>query len=135
MTDFMTPEDRSAHMAKIRSKDTKPELALRSLLHRAGYRYKLHDKSLPGKPDIVFPSRKKVIFVNGCFWHGHDCPVGVRLPKSNTEFWRDKRERNHLRDVEQKSHLEAKGWKAMVVWECQVKSGDDYLGAVKNFLA
>lgn len=121
-------------MAKIRSKDTKPELVLRSLLHRAGYRYKLHDKSLPGRPDLVFPARKKVIFVNGCFWHGHDCPVGARLPKTNTEYWHDKRERNRVRDLRQISELRGTGWEVMVVWECQVKSDGNHLEVVQKFL-
>ena len=94
----MNPVQRSAHMAKIKSKNTKPEMLLRKGLHASGFRYRLHDAKLPGKPDLVFPSRRKVIFVNGCFWHGHDCPVGARLPKSNTEFWIDKRERNQARD-------------------------------------
>lgn len=134
MADFMSPEQRSAHMAKIRSKDTKPEIILRRLLHRDGLRYRLHDRRLPGKPDLVFAGRKKVIFVNGCFWHGHDCPVGSRLPKSNTEFWLDKRRRNHERDALQRAELVQQGWSYLDVWECEVLAGDDLVHNVRMFL-
>jgi len=135
MADFMTPELRSAHMGKIRSKDTKPEMLLRRLLHQAGYRYRLHDRTLPGKPDLVFPGRKKVIFVNGCFWHGHSCPGGQRLPKSNTDFWASKRLRNQERDSAQRAKLLATGWRYLDVWECEVLAGgDDLLLHAKQFL-
>lgn len=134
MADFMSPERRSAHMAKIRSKDTKPEIMLRRVLHRDGLRYRLHDRALPGKPDLVFAGRRKVIFVNGCFWHGHDCPVGSRLPKSNTEFWADKRLRNQERDAVQRRQLLEQGWKYLDVWECEVLANDDILRRVKLFL-
>lgn len=120
MVDFMTTSERSAHMAKIRSKDTKPEILLRQSLHEAGYRYRIHAKSLPGHPDIVFPARKKVIFVHGCFWHGHSCPVGDRLPKTNTEFWRSKRENNKNRDFLQRESLDKSGWSVLTVWECEL---------------
>lgn len=134
MADFMSPEQRSAHMAKIRSKDTKPEIILRRLLHRDGLRYRLHDRRLPGKPDLVFAGRKKVIFVNGCFWHGHDCPVGSRLPKSNTEFWLDKRRRTRERDALQRVELVQQGWSYLDVWECEVLAGDDLVHNVRMFL-
>jgi DNA mismatch endonuclease (patch repair protein) len=134
MVDSMSAEQRSAHMAKIRSKDTKPEVALRRLLHREGFRYRIHDGRLPGKPDLVFSRRKKVIFVNGCFWHGHDCPVGTRLPKSNTEFWAKKRLRNRERDAEQRRQLLSLGWLYLDVWECEVLADDDLLGHLKEFL-
>lgn len=134
MADFMSPEQRSAHMAKIRSKDTKPEIMLRRLLHRDGLRYRLHDRRLPGKPDLVFAGRKKVIFVNGCFWHGHDCPVGSRLPKSNTQFWLDKRRRNHERDALQRTQLVQQGWGYLDVWECEILAGGDLVRHVKIFL-
>ena len=107
-------------MAKIRSKNTKPEVRLRSLLHRAGYRFRLHVRSLPGQPDLVFPSRRKVIFVNGCFWHGHACSVGARLPKTNTDFWLLKRKKNQERDARQLQELETLGWRVLVVWECEL---------------
>ncbi|MFT4469385.1 very short patch repair endonuclease [Arthrobacter sulfonylureivorans] len=134
MADFMSPERRSAHMAKIRSKDTKPEIMLRRMLHRDGLRYRLHDRRLPGKPDIVFAGRRKVIFVNGCFWHGHDCPVGSRVPKSNTEFWVEKRQRNQKRDALQRTQLLEQGWKYLDVWECEVLANDDIIRRVKLFL-
>lgn len=134
MADFMSPERRSAHMAKIRSKDTKPEIMLRRVLHRDGLRYRLHDRRLPGKPDLVFAGRRKVVFVNGCFWHGHDCPVGSRLPKSNTQFWADKRLRNQERDALQRKQLREQGWKYLDVWECEVLANDDVIRRVKLFL-
>lgn len=134
MADFMSPERRSAHMAKIRSKDTKPEIMLRRMLHRDGLRYRLHDRRLPGKPDLVFAGRRKVIFVNGCFWHGHDCPVGSRLPKSNTEFWADKRLRNQERDAVQRIQLVDAGWSYLDVWECEVLANEDLVLRVRLFL-
>lgn len=134
MADFMSPERRSAHMAKIRSKDTKPEIMLRRMLHRDGLRYRLHDRRLPGKPDLVFAGRRKVIFVNGCFWHGHDCPVGSRLPKSNTEFWANKRLRNQERDATQRIQLEDQGWRYLDVWECEVLADVDLVRHVRLFL-
>lgn len=135
MADFMNQSQRSAHMAKIRSKNTKPEIKLRRMLHAAGYRYRLHSQALPGRPDLVFRSRKKVIFINGCFWHGHDCPAGQRLPKSNTEFWEAKRQRNQERDARQRSELAAMGWAYLDVWECVVKDEENLLTDVSRFLA
>ncbi len=130
----MSPEQRSAHMAKIRSKNTKPELVLRRLLHGEGFRYRLHGRQLPGKPDLVFQARKKVIFVNGCFWHGHDCHVGKRLPKSNTEFWQAKRLRNQERDRDQRLQLVASGWRYLDVWECEILADASLLKRVSEFL-
>ena len=134
MTDFMNPAQRSAHMARIKSKNTKPELLLRKKLHALGFRYRLHDASLPGKPDLVFPSRRKVVFVNGCFWHGHDCPVGARLPKSNTAFWADKRDRNQARDQQQIVLLNNLGWECLVVWECTIQACSGVPDEVIRFL-
>lgn len=134
MADFMTAAQRSVHMAKILSKNTKPELALRRALHAVGYRYRLHDNALPGRPDLVFVARQKVIFVNGCFWHGHDCPVGERLPKSNTEFWRDKRNRNQDRDRLQRTQLLAMGWTYLDVWECELVADSFALTKAREFL-
>ncbi len=131
----MNPVQRSAHMAKIKSKNTKPELLLRKGLHALGFRYRLHDAKLPGKPDLVFPSRKKVVFVNGCFWHGHDCPVGARLPKTNTEFWIEKRERNQARDQRQIALLNVLGWECLVVWECAIKASPGVPTEVTKYLA
>ncbi len=96
-------------------------MKVRSLLHRSGFRFRLHRKDLPGTPDIVFPSRKKVIFVHGCFWHGHDCKAGRKIPKSNTEYWADKISRNVVRDAEQSYSLTEKGWDRLIVWECETK--------------
>lgn len=134
MADFMNSVQRSAHMAKIRSKDTKPELQLRRALHAIGYRYRIHDPSLPGRPDLVFPGRRKVIFVNGCFWHGHSCAVGSRLPKSNTEFWVEKRRRNQHRDEQQRSQLATLGWAYLDVWECDLRGNPEVLDIVTEFL-
>ena len=134
MADFMTAAQRSAHMAKIRSKNTKPELQLRRALHAVGYRYRLHDPALPGRPDLVFAGRRKVIFVNGCFWHGHNCPVGSRLPKSNTEFWAEKRRRNQERDSVQRLQLTEMGWTYLDVWECEVTANANLMVDVTGFL-
>jgi len=134
MADFMSPEQRSAHMSKIHSKDTKPEMLLRKFLHAAGYRYRLHDRRLPGSPDLIFPSRRKAILVNGCFWHGHNCPVGSRLPKTNTEFWAAKRRGNQERDQRNLRELEALGWTVLVVWECEIDIRSGSLGTVIQFL-
>ncbi|WP_454180297.1 very short patch repair endonuclease [Pseudarthrobacter sp. SLBN-100] len=130
----MTPEQRSAHMSKIRSKDTKPELKLRQVLHAAGYRYRLHDRRLPGRPDLVFPSRKKVIFVHGCFWHGHACPIGTRLPKTNRDFWAEKRQKNQDRDRRQKEELNNLGWDVFTLWECEITESGDFIEEVTRFL-
>lgn len=130
----MTSAQRSSHMAKIRSKNTKPELLFRSWLHRSGYRYRLHVKDLPGRPDLVFARRNKVVFVNGCFWHGHECPVGSRLPKTNTEFWSDKRQRNKERDASTIAQLNLKGWDVLVVWECEIVDGVSCGPRVMKFL-
>lgn len=121
MADRLTPEQRHLNMSHIRSADTKPELMLRHALWRLGYRYRINDKRLPGKPDIVLPHYRTVIFVHGCFWHGHkDCP-NYTTPKSNTDFWKAKIERNQQRDQEVWRQLEAKGWYVLIVWECQLK--------------
>lgn len=110
---------RSEIMSRIKGKDTKPEMLVRKALHAAGFRYRLHDKSLPGKPDIVLPSRKTVIFVNGCFWHGHE--TCYREPKSNKDFWVPKISRNMQRDSEKSEALRHAGWRVVVVWECELK--------------
>lgn len=130
----MSPEQRSSHMAKIRSKNTKPEVRLRSLLHRSGYRFRLHCKALPGRPDLVFAGRRKVIFVHGCFWHGHECSVGSRLPKTNTEFWALKRKRNQERDARQLQELGSLGWSVLVVWECELPTGSPLSRELIQFL-
>ncbi|MHA7286580.1 very short patch repair endonuclease [Arthrobacter sp. MDT3-44] len=135
MTDRLTREQRSANMAKIRATNTKPEMQVRRMIHRAGYRYLLHDKRLPGKPDLVFPGRRKVIFVHGCFWHEHSCRIGQRSPKTNAAFWSAKRLRNVKRDREQLRDLEVLGWSVHVIWECELKYPDEVLKEVTVFLS
>ncbi len=110
-------------MANIRSKGMKPELIVRRLTHSMGYRYRLHRKDLPGKPDLVFPARRKVIFVHGCFWHQHADPACkiARRPKSNLDYWLPKLQRNVERDAEHRDRLSALGWQVLVIWECEVK--------------
>jgi DNA mismatch endonuclease (patch repair protein) len=120
MVDNRTKASRSRLMSRIGSKHTKPEIVVRSLLHRLGYRYRLHRKDLPGRPDIAFTGRKKAIFVHGCFWHGHGCKIG-KLPKSNLDFWKQKIERNRQRDRENRSKLEQIGWQVEEVWQCELK--------------
>ncbi|PRE16540.1 very short patch repair endonuclease [Burkholderia gladioli] len=129
-----TPPARSAQMRAIRSKDTKPELRLRSLLHCMGYRYRVHYSLLPGHPDIAFPSRKKVIFVHGCFWHRHDCRVGNKQPVVNTDYWIPKFERIRERDKAQLKQLAELGWQVLVVWECQLADIQILMGDVIEFL-
>ncbi|WP_345796505.1 very short patch repair endonuclease [Castellaniella sp. MT123] len=110
-------------MSRIRSKDTKPEVEVRSTLHRMGYRYVLHKRGLPGTPDLVFPARRKVLFVHGCYWHGHTCKYGKAQSKSNVEFWHKKMDANRRRDRRNARKLRAAGWSVATVWECQVKQG------------
>jgi DNA mismatch endonuclease (patch repair protein) len=110
--------DRSANMRAIRSTGMRPELAVRRLVHGLGYRYRLHRRTLPGTPDMVFPGRRKVIFVHGCFWHGHSCKLG-HVPKSNLGYWGPKLERNRTRDEKSLKSLKADGWKVLVIWECK----------------
>ena len=118
-----TAAQRSRTMRAVKSRDTKPELAVRRLLHSMGYRYRLHRSGLPGKPDIVFSSRRKVIFVHGCFWHGHECARGARVPASNTEYWTAKIGRNVARDRGTLVQLTDAGWAALVLWECELDDG------------
>lgn len=120
MTDIVSPEKRSAMMSGIRGKNTRPEIIVRRLLHRLGYRFRLHYKELPGKPDIVLPKWRTVIFVNGCYWHGHtDCYL-FRTPKSRSEFWTTKIESNRIRDARNYAELLEAGWKVIIIWECAV---------------
>jgi DNA mismatch endonuclease, patch repair protein len=120
--DKLTREQRSANMAAIRGKNTKPEMTVRRFLHRRGLRYRLHDKTLPGKPDLVFSGRRVVVFVHGCFWHGcPHCAAGLRKVKSNAEYWKPKLARNRRRDAHSKLLLETDGWKVLTVWECQLR--------------
>lgn len=116
----MPSELRSRTMRAVRSRDTAPEMKVRRLLHRMGYRYRLHRRDLPGRPDIVFASRRKVIFVHGCFWHGHSCKRGNRLPKTNGEYWMAKIARNVERHANQLDELASDGWDALTLWECEL---------------
>lgn len=122
MADVMTPEQRSRCMAAIKGKNTKPELIVRKYLFSRGVRFRLYVKSLPGKPDIVLPKYKTVIFVNGCFWHGHEGCRYYRLPKTNVEFWQEKISRNIERDLRTEAELAALGLHVIRVWECEIKS-------------
>ena len=119
--DRISPEERSRIMSHIRSKDTKPEKRLRSLLHRLGFRFRLHRKDLPGTPDIVLPKYRTVIFVHGCFWQQHPGCKKATLPRSNVEFWKNKLEKNIERDKEVEKKLIETGWNVIVIWECEIK--------------
>lgn len=121
MTDVLTPEQRRRCMANIKGRNTKPEMVVRRLVRALGYRYALHGKKLPGKPDIVLSRLKKVIFVHGCFWHKHRCKYGRVEPKTHAEFWSEKREANRLRDIRNRRQLVKIGWSLLVVWECQTR--------------
>lgn len=129
-----TPEQRSAVMRKVKSKHTAPELKLRKLLTSLGYRYRLHRADLPGKPDLVFPGRRKLIFVHGCFWHGHDCPRGARAPKNNADYWQAKIARNRARDAAHQAKLTETGWRVLTVWECEMKDDAALRKRLKDFL-
>ena len=120
MADIVTKAKRSEMMAGIKGKDTKPEIIIRKSLHRLGFRYKLHDKTLPGKPDLVFPKYKSIIEINGCFWHLHNCHL-FKWPRSRKEFWKEKLEKNKERDQRNREELNALGWRLLVVWECALK--------------
>ncbi|WP_306462518.1 very short patch repair endonuclease [Glutamicibacter soli] len=151
----MSATQRSYVMSRVHSKDTQPELALRRALHAAGYRFRLYGAlprsqlsalkkehreirlrgdRLPGSPDLVFSARNKVIFVNGCFWHGHDCPAGKRQPTSNTEYWFPKLQATIVRDQRNRLELETLGWEALTLWECELKQMDDVLCRAIHFL-
>lgn len=124
--DRLSKEHRSRNMAAVQGKNTKPELRVRSKIHRAGFRYALHKRNLPGRPDLVFPKYRVAAFVNGCFWHGHDCPRGKR-PATRRHFWDEKLEKNALRDRLNAEALESQGWKVFVIWECSLDEGVDQL--------
>ena len=127
-------ERRSATMRAVKSRDTKPEMRVRRLLHRAGYRYRLHATDLPGAPDIVFRGRRKAVFVHGCFWHGHDCKRGARMPATNVEYWRRKIGRNVERHARNLKALAADGWTVLTLWECELKHEHSLRGRLEGFL-
>lgn len=134
MTDKATDEERSAQMRLIRSKDTKPELIIRKALYALGYRYRLHAKNLPGHPDLAFSGRKKVIYVHGCFWHRHPGCKKNRTPKSKLEYWEPKFVANVERDMRNQQELEERGWKFLVVWECELKNLKELTEKIVTFL-
>ena len=120
-------------MARVRGKDSKPEMAVRRLVHSLGYRYRLHSKHLVGRPDLVFPGRKRVIFVHGCFWHQHGCRR-YRMPRTRLDFWLPKLRRNVERDEEVRQTLAAQGWRCLVIWECQCRDAEALRTLVTDFL-
>lgn len=134
MADVLTPEQRRACMAAVRGKDTEPELVVRRLVHALGYRYALHKKSLPGRPDLVLVSRRKALFIHGCFWHGHNCARGSRVPVQNRDYWVAKIQRNKRRDRAALRELRSLGWRTLVVWECQLKTLPSVVGRMTRFL-
>lgn len=134
MTDTLTPAERSERMARVKGKDTKPEMLVRRLLHRMGYRYRLHAKDLPGRPDVVFRGKKKAVFVHGCFWHRHPGCALARLPKSRLAFWKQKLEGNRQRDLRNQKALTAMGWDFIVIWECEVGNATALEQRLSKFL-
>ena len=136
VADIVDPETRSRMMSGIRGKNTKPEMIVRRLLHAMGYRYRLHARELPGKPDIVFRRRRLAIFVHGCFWHRHSDPVCklARMPKSRVDFWEPKLEGNRARDEANVAALEGMGWKVLLVWECQLRDSEQLGNTLRRFI-
>ena len=120
-------------MQQVKGKDTKPELTVRSLLHRMGYRFRLHRTDLPGTPDLVFPARRVALFVHGCFWHGHGCSIG-RLPKSRLDYWAPKIDANRARDARKQATLAAAGWRVAVVWQCELADRDGLAARLRGVL-
>lgn len=121
-------------MQRIRSKDTLPELHVRRLTHSLGYRYRVHGRDLPGRPDLVFRSRRKVIFVHGCYWHVHACPLGRVAPATNADFWRDKRDSNVRRDERNLTTLREQGWLSLVIWQCELADEENLVTRIRSFL-
>jgi DNA mismatch endonuclease, patch repair protein len=132
--DRVSRDTRSRNMAKIRGKNTSLEMKVRQLIWRLGYRYRLHNRNLPGTPDLVFNGRKKVIFVHGCYWHRHDCPAGQQIPKSRVNFWKAKLARNAERDKEVQEALRNEGWDILIVWGCQIKQPEQLESGICKFL-
>ena len=136
MADVHSKQQRSFNMSHIRGKDTKPELIVRSLVHQMGFRFRMHGKGLPGKPDLVLPRHSKVIQVHGCFWHMHRCRYGRVAPKTNAEFWQNKRQGNADRDRRNNRHLRQLGWEVLVIWECWTRDPETKLiPRLETFLA
>ena len=134
MPDVFGVETRSRIMSRIRKTDTEPELRVRRLCHALGFRFRLHRRDLPGTPDLVFAGRRKIVFVNGCWWHRHACRLGRREPKSRRDYWIPKLKRNAVRDREVRRELRKMGWSVLVVWECQTKASDRLARRIVSFL-
>ena len=134
MSDRLSPEERSAHMRRIRKTDTKPEIAIRKLAHGLGYRFRLHRRDLPGTPDLVFPRLRKIIFVHGCFWHQHSGCRLARPPKARPDYWQPKLRRNQERDAAARQALEAAGWSVLVIWECETPNTATLRLGIDEFL-
>ena len=135
MADVLTREQRVRCMSHIRANDSKPEMIVRRTVHAMGFRYRLHERRLPGTPDLVFAGRKKIIFVHGCFWHRHSCPKGLPMPATRTEFWRAKFEATVARDRRVQDLLHEAGWQALVVWECETTDQEHLAARLKGFLS
>jgi DNA mismatch endonuclease (patch repair protein) len=135
VVDVLTPEQRRLNMSRIRGKDTKPEMIVRRLVHSLGFRYRLHVRTLPGSPDLVFPSKRKVVFVHGCFWHRHRCRLGKPTPSTRAAFWKAKLLRNVERDREVRAALKKADWKTLVVWQCHTRDTDRLASTLRRFLA
>ena len=127
-------EARSRIMRAVKSRDTKPEMIVRRTAHAMGKRYRLHRNDLPGKPDLTFPRLRKIIFVHGCFWHGHDCKRGARMPKDNADYWKQKISRNRERHAKAQETLQSMGWDVLVIWECQLKDREALNDRLTQFL-
>jgi DNA mismatch endonuclease (patch repair protein) len=135
MADVLTPEQRTLNMSRIRNRDTRPEMLVRSIVHQRGYRYSLHKKNLPGKPDLVLVRHRKIIHVHGCFFHMHNCKYGRVVPATNAKFWRTKRLSNVERDRRNVKALRRDGWKVMIVWECETKKPTILTKRIERFLS
>jgi DNA mismatch endonuclease (patch repair protein) len=134
LADVLTPAQRRKNMQRIRSKDTQPELLVRRLIHSLGFRYRLHARELPGRPDLVFRRRRKVIFVHGCYWHVHSCALGRVAPATNAEFWRSKRQGNVDRDARNLAALREAGWESLVIWQCELREVPSLTRRIRKFL-
>ena len=132
--DVLTKKQRSYCMSKIRCKDTKPEISVRKIIYNLGYRYRIHKKNLPGRPDIVLSKHKKIIFVNGCWWHRHNCKLGRRTPKSRLSYWLPKLRANKERHIRNVKKLRNQGWKVLNVWECKIKDIERLKKKISIFL-
>jgi DNA mismatch endonuclease, patch repair protein len=132
--DKLTKAERSSLMSRVRGKDSKPEMVVRRIVHRMGFRYRLHAADLPGKPDLVFAARKKIVFVHGCFWHGHNCRAGRNKPATHTAYWNTKLERNVSRDRATTAKLRRLGWRVLSVWECQLREQERLTYLLRSFL-